>query len=129
MEAKTNEEFFNVSALIDERFGKEGTASRAEAEEKAYAFYTGDVYKRQNSIPRPVRIGVHTGYDYDYNVQTSTRYLEDASYFKLKTDTLGYTLPESITKKIHVNSLRFYAVSYTHLDVYKRQVLFTCFVL
>ena len=26
MEAKTNEEFFNVSALIDERFGKFGTA-------------------------------------------------------------------------------------------------------
>ena len=43
MEAKTNEEFFNVSALIDERFGKEGTASRAEAEEKAYAFYTGQI--------------------------------------------------------------------------------------
>ena len=39
MEAKTNEEFFNVSALIDERFGKEGTVTRAEAEEKAYAFY------------------------------------------------------------------------------------------
>ena len=36
MEAKTNEEFFNVSALIDERFGKEGTVTRAEAEEKAY---------------------------------------------------------------------------------------------
>ena len=36
-------EFFNVSALIDERFGKEGTASRAEAEEKAYAFYTGQI--------------------------------------------------------------------------------------
>ena len=34
MEAKTNEEFFNVSALIDERFGKEGTVTRAEAEEK-----------------------------------------------------------------------------------------------
>ncbi|UVV60251.1 TonB-dependent receptor [Bacteroides thetaiotaomicron] len=51
---------------------------------------------------------MHTGYDYDYNVQTSTRYLEDASYFKLKTVTLGYTLPESITKKIHVNSLRVY---------------------
>ena len=37
------DEFFNVSALIDERFGKEGTASRAEAEEKAYAFYTGQI--------------------------------------------------------------------------------------
>ena len=43
MEAKTNEEFFNVSALIDERFGKEGTVTRAEAEEKAYAFYTGQI--------------------------------------------------------------------------------------
>ena len=44
MEAKTNEEFFNVSALIDERFGKEGTVTRAEAEEKAYAFYTCLLY-------------------------------------------------------------------------------------
>jgi len=43
MEAKTNEEFFNVSALIDERFGKEGTVTRAEAEGKAYAFYTGQI--------------------------------------------------------------------------------------
>ena len=42
-EAKTNEEFFNVSALIDERFGKEGTVTRAEAEEKAYAFYTRQI--------------------------------------------------------------------------------------
>ena len=47
MEAKTNEEFFNVSALIDERFGKEGTVTRAEAEEKAYAFYTGQNYRRR----------------------------------------------------------------------------------
>lgn len=41
MEVKTNEELFDVSALIDERFGKQGTSERAEAEEKAYAFYTG----------------------------------------------------------------------------------------
>ena len=82
------EQFFNISKEVANGYWRgEGTS---------------------NSIPRPVRIGVHTGYDYDYNVQTSTRYLEDASYFKLKTVTLGYTLPESITKKIHVNSLRFY---------------------
>ena len=41
MEVKTNDELFDVSALIDERFGKRGTPERAEAEEKAYAFYTG----------------------------------------------------------------------------------------
>lgn len=44
MEAKTiNETSFSVSALLDERFGKKGTESRAQAEEKAYAFYTGQI--------------------------------------------------------------------------------------
>ena len=43
MEVKTNDELFDVSALIDERFGKRGTPERAEAEEKAYAFYTGQI--------------------------------------------------------------------------------------
>ena len=43
MKAKENKDFFNVSALIDERFGAKGTASRADAEEKAYAFYTGQI--------------------------------------------------------------------------------------
>lgn len=82
------EQFFNVSKEVANGYWRgEGTS---------------------NSIPRPVRIGVHTGYSYDYNVQTSTRYLEDASYLKLKTVTLGYTLPESIIKKIHINSLRVY---------------------
>lgn len=43
MEVKTNEELFDVSALIDERFGKQDTSERAEAEGKAYAFYTGQI--------------------------------------------------------------------------------------
>lgn len=42
MKAK-NDDYFSVDTLIDERFGKEGTPSRAEAEEKAYAFYTGQI--------------------------------------------------------------------------------------
>jgi len=43
MEAKANGEIFDVDALLDERFGKDGTPSRIEAEEKAYAFYTGQI--------------------------------------------------------------------------------------
>jgi len=43
MEVKTNDELFDVSTLIDERFGKRGTPERAEAEERAYAFYTGQI--------------------------------------------------------------------------------------
>lgn len=41
MEASS--EMFNVSKLIDARFGAPGTPSRIEAEEKAYAFYTGQI--------------------------------------------------------------------------------------
>jgi DNA-binding XRE family transcriptional regulator len=43
MEVKANNDFFDVDVLLDERFGKEGTPSRIEAEEKAYAFYTGQI--------------------------------------------------------------------------------------
>lgn len=74
--------------------------------EMANGYWRGE--GTSNSIPRPVRIGVHTGYSPDYNVQTSTRYLEDASYFKLKTVTFGYTLPQTICQKMRVNNLRLY---------------------
>ena len=43
MNTKENEDLFNVSALIDERFGAKGTESRAAAEDMAYAFYTGQI--------------------------------------------------------------------------------------
>lgn len=69
MEAKTtNETSFSVSALLDERFGKKGTESRAEAEEKAYAFYTGQIIEdarkkakiSQSELAK--RIGSNKGY-------------------------------------------------------------------
>ncbi|MDR1098184.1 MAG: helix-turn-helix domain-containing protein [Tannerella sp.] len=43
MNAKKDKDFFDVSALIDERFGAKGTPSRAAAEEQAYTFYTGQI--------------------------------------------------------------------------------------
>lgn len=43
MQEKTENNFFDVDALIDERFGKPGTASRMEAEERAYSFYTSQI--------------------------------------------------------------------------------------
>jgi TonB-linked SusC/RagA family outer membrane protein len=38
----------------------------------------------------------------------STRYLEDASYLRLKTLTLGYTLPKSLSTRFKVERLRVY---------------------
>lgn len=42
------------------------------------------------------------------NRQVQTRYLQDASYVRLKNLQLGYTLPVSLTKKININKVRFY---------------------
>ncbi len=38
----------------------------------------------------------------------STRYLDDASYLRLKNLTLGYTLPNSLTNRFFVERLRIY---------------------
>ncbi|MDR2824686.1 MAG: SusC/RagA family TonB-linked outer membrane protein, partial [Prevotellaceae bacterium] len=62
-----------------------------------------------NTMPRPVMKSVHTGYAVDYNTQTSTRYLENASYFKIKSVTLSYSLPQKMIEKIKINYLRLYA--------------------
>ncbi len=38
----------------------------------------------------------------------STRYLEDASYLRLKTLTFGYTLPAAMTNRINLSKFRLY---------------------
>lgn len=43
-----------------------------------------------------------------YNKLTQTRYLQNASYMRLKNLTIGYTLPKKITKKFMCDNLRIY---------------------
>ena len=42
------------------------------------------------------------------NQQTQSRYLQDASYLRLKNIQLGYTLPKSIVERVKIQSLRIY---------------------
>ena len=42
------------------------------------------------------------------NLQTQTRYLQDASYIRLKNIQLGYTLPAGLAKKIRTQRVRAY---------------------
>jgi hypothetical protein len=42
------------------------------------------------------------------NKQTSTRYLHDASYLRLKQLSLGYTLPNKWTQRISISKARIY---------------------
>lgn len=52
--------------------------------------------------PRPV-----FGWN-EKNRQTQTRYLQDASYIRLKNLQVGYTLPQNLTQRIAIQKLRFY---------------------
>jgi TonB-linked SusC/RagA family outer membrane protein len=53
------------------------------------------------TIPNPVSKNVQ-------NKESSSRYVEDASYLRLKNLQLGYTLPAKITNKFAVDRLRIY---------------------
>jgi TonB-linked SusC/RagA family outer membrane protein len=46
--------------------------------------------------------------DPNNNRRVSDRFLEDASYVRLKNLTLGYTLPKSVLKKVGLNNARVY---------------------
>lgn len=59
-----------------------------------------------NTVPRPTLAGTFSG-GFGNNL-VSTRYLEDASYFKIKTITLGYNIPKNLLSKIHVTGARVF---------------------
>jgi hypothetical protein len=49
-------------------------------------------------------------YGDEYSVATSDRFLVDASYLNIQNITIGYTLPQNITRKFLVSKLRVYVV-------------------
>jgi len=42
------------------------------------------------------------------NQQTQTAYLQDASYIRLKNLQFGYTVPQTLTKKIAIDKIRIF---------------------
>ena len=57
------------------------------------------------------------------NTQVSTFYIQDASYLRLKSLELGYTLPDRLTKRAKINKLRVFAgaqnlYTFTGLDYF-----------
>ncbi|MDN3581397.1 SusC/RagA family TonB-linked outer membrane protein [Mucilaginibacter flavus] len=85
---------------------------------KTEQFYNVDAYAAthywtgpgtSNFMPRAVRGGVFTGYTNGYNEEPSTHFLENGSYLRLKTLTLGYDLTPAVLKRYHINALRIFA--------------------
>jgi TonB-linked SusC/RagA family outer membrane protein len=79
------------NGLKGERFGGENIT-----QEIAQNAWTPE--KPSSSIPRP----------YLAADRPSSYYVESADYLRLNNVTLGYTLPQSLTKKLSINKLRIY---------------------
>ena len=79
--------FGNIPAIIDGRYWS--------------AYNT----ERQNAAAKYPRLTAAQG---GYNYQMSDLWLFNGQYFRLKNVTLGYTLPEALTKKVAIQQLRFY---------------------
>jgi hypothetical protein len=64
-----------------------------------------DYYTPENqdaTVPRP-----HPNQD-NNNLKVSNRFVEDGSYLRIKDVTLGYTIPQRLTKALHISKLHVY---------------------
>lgn len=89
----TGNEIYNQMRVRTEGKGEEATLSTK----------MRDVWTKDNingSIPNP--------YGNSNNYVTSSRFVENGSYFRLKNLQVGYTLPQQITSKVGISRLRFY---------------------
>ncbi|HLN54668.1 MAG TPA: TonB-dependent receptor [Bacteroidales bacterium] len=64
-------------------------------------------------VPRVTTLGNN------YRLEQNSRFLEDGSFVRLRTLSLGYTIPKSITSKAYIKSARIYCQG-TNLILLKR---------
>lgn len=65
-----------------------------------------NAWRKPGDITNVPRIGYFFGSGYQ---QTSSRWLYDGSYIRLRTLTFGYTLPKSVIQHLRIQSARIYA--------------------
>lgn len=81
---------------------------------RPYNFYTGEIgYSVHAKYPVPAMY-TQSSTAKEYQAMFNNYWVQDGSYLRLKTVTIGYTFPEKITKKIGMKGLRI-AFSGTNL--------------
>jgi TonB-linked SusC/RagA family outer membrane protein len=76
------------------------------------ANYTTDILNRwtgegtSNRVPRLTLDDTNNNYS-----RSSSLFLEEGAYFRIKTLQVGYTIPGTLTKKAGINKLRFYLMA------------------
>ncbi len=73
--------------------------------------WTGD--GRETDVPRLTSVGNN------YTIDQNSRYLEDASFLRLKQLSLGYNLPASLLRQVKLTNVRIYAVG-TNLKLWTK---------
>jgi hypothetical protein len=84
-----------------------GTANAMGDTPQSVLAHTMDYWREDNQdayFPRPKWHVANSG----EAAKAQTRYLQDASYLRLKNLTLGYTLPAGLTRQWKISNLRFY---------------------
>lgn len=88
---------YATSRIMVERLGQNGTNNFKRIAEQRW---TGP--GTSNTVPRAI-------YNQAHNLANSSRWLEDGSFLRVRTLSLGYELPNSWLQRAHVKRLRVYA--------------------
>jgi TonB-linked SusC/RagA family outer membrane protein len=109
---------YNANHLNAYQGGKEAGLFRNRLQELAGAY---KIYNLQNGQITPVvapaeldalNANATTYLPYAEKTMTSTYAIEDGSFLRLNTFTLGYSLPENVIKKVGMNRFRVYGSVY-----------------
>lgn len=97
--------------LNGNRIWQEGMSVIQNQTTKVLNRWTGE--GTSNSVPRAVFS------DPNQNTRLSDRWVENGSYLRLKTLTLGYTLPQKLTERMYLSNVRFYFSGHNLLTLTK----------
>jgi TonB-linked SusC/RagA family outer membrane protein len=117
---------FDLSALLQYNVGNKIYNSSASNTQGMSTTYGQDAVVLNRWTPTNTNTNVPRAVygDPNTNTRNSDRFLENGSYARFKTVTLGYTLPTNLATRIHVRTVRVYAqaqnlvtfTSYSGLD-------------
>jgi TonB-linked SusC/RagA family outer membrane protein len=117
---------FDLSALLQYNVGNKIYNSAASNTQGMSTTYGQDAVVLNRWTPTNTNTNIPRAVygDPNTNTRNSDRFLENGSYARFKTVTLGYTLPTTLAARIHVRTVRVYAqaqnlvtfTSYSGLD-------------
>ncbi|MEL7589082.1 MAG: TonB-dependent receptor [Prolixibacteraceae bacterium] len=107
-----------VTPFLDGNSGISGEDDGLTGHNAVLEVFAGNYWSENNRDPYALWPRL-ANYTVDNNYQTSTWFMQDASFIRLKSVELGYTLPQKLSRKVHLENLRLY-VSGTNLLCFSR---------